>query len=57
MQYCYEGLQEACGERVLPYCTAARWVKALKEGQLNMTDMPRPGHPAVREEDVWTMNG
>ena len=22
----------------------------------NVTDMPRPGHPAVREDDVQTMN-
>ena len=30
---CYEGLQEACGEHALPYCTVARWVKAFKEGR------------------------
>ena len=30
---CYEGLQEACGERALPYCTVAGWVKAFKEGR------------------------
>ena len=29
----YEGLQEACGERALPYHTVARWVKAFKEGR------------------------
>ena len=28
---CYEGLQEACAERAVPYCTVARWVKAFKE--------------------------
>ena len=40
---CYTGLQEACGECALPYCTVARWVKTFKEGQKNVTDMPRPG--------------
>ena len=49
---CYEGLQEVCGERALPYHTVARWVKAFKEGQQNVTDMPQPGHPAIREEVV-----
>ena len=29
---CYKGLQEACSERVLTYCTVARWVKAFKGG-------------------------
>ena len=52
---CYEGLQEACGELALPYHTVARWVKAFKEARQNVTDMPRPGHPAVRE-DVQTVN-
>ena len=28
---CYEGLQEACSERALPYHTVARCVKAFKE--------------------------
>ena len=40
----YEGLQEACGERALPYHTVARWVKAFKEGRQNVTDVPQPGH-------------
>ena len=43
---CYEGLQEACSEHVLPNRTVARWVKAFKEGWQNVTDMPRPSHPA-----------
>ena len=51
---CYERLQESCGEHALPYCTVARWFKAFKARQ-NVTDMPRPGHPAVRKEDVQTM--
>ena len=29
IQECYEGLQEASGERALPYRTLARWVKAF----------------------------
>ena len=37
-------------------CTIARLVKAFKEGQQNVRDMPRPGHPAVWEEDVQSMN-
>ena len=53
---CYKGLHEACGERALSYCTVARWIKAFKEGRQNITHMPRAGHPAVREEDVQTMN-
>ena len=40
----------------LLYHTVVRWVKAFKVGQQNVTDMPRPGHPAVREEDVQTVN-
>ena len=52
----YKDLQEACGERALPYHTVPRWVKAFKEGWQNVTDMPRPGHPAEREKDVQTMN-
>ena len=28
----------------------------FKEGRQNVTDMPRPGYPAVREEDVQTVN-
>ena len=52
---CYNRLQEACRERALLYCTVASWVKAFK-GRQNVTDMPWPGHPAVREEDVQTMN-
>ena len=53
---CYEGLQEACGERALPFRTVVRWVKAFKEGRQNVIDTSRPGHPAVREEDVQTAN-
>ena len=49
-----KGLQEACGERALLYRIVARWIKAFKEGR-NVTDMPQPCHPAVRE-DVQTMN-
>ena len=37
---CYKGLQEACGEHALPYHTVARWVKAFKEGQQNVTTLP-----------------
>ena len=52
----YEGLQKACSEYALPYCTIARWVKAFKEGRQNMTDMPWPGHSAVREDVMQTVN-
>ena len=30
--------------------------QSIKEGRQNVTDMPRPGHPAVREDDVQTVN-
>ena len=54
----YEGLQEACGEHALPYRIVARRVRAFKEGRQNVTDMPRPrpGRPAVREDDVQIVN-
>ncbi|KAJ4447075.1 hypothetical protein ANN_09064 [Periplaneta americana] len=31
-QECFQGLREACGDAALPYRTAARWVKAFREG-------------------------
>ena len=47
---CYKGLREACGEISLAYRTAAWWVKAFRDGRQNVTDMPRPGRPAVSED-------
>jgi hypothetical protein len=34
----------------------AWWVKAFRDGRKNVTDMPRPGRPAVCEEDVQNLN-
>ena len=53
---CYEGLQEACGDSALPYRTVAWWVKAFRDGRENVTDMPRPGRPAVSVDDVHNVN-
>ena len=49
-------MRDACGESALPYCTVAWWVKAFRDGRQNVSDMQRPGRPAVSEEDAQNVN-
>jgi len=39
-QTCFQGLQEACGDAALSYCTVARWVKLFREGRDSIQDDP-----------------
>ena len=44
---CHAELQEALGDRTLPYRTVARWVEAFKRGCIETVDLPCCGRQSL----------
>ena len=49
---CLQGLNEACGDEVLPYCTVARRVKVFWEGRDGIQDNLHTGRPHMENNNV-----
>ena len=49
---CHAELQQALGNRSLPYRTVARWVGAFKEGRESTGHLPRSGRSVSANKDV-----